>query len=556
MIREPPRVVAEAFVSIFWAIVPLSWAYTAAYALPRLLGAASCAEGWGHIVHATLPPRVQTVLGGAAHALNSRVVFLYAVVEVLFSMYYQYLLFSVQPPAPPRTATREYVVKAVMSAFQDGLVGDELEKFLSYDKEAGPEVLPRAVQKLAYDDPRAQAFRKEMTGWFIGLRPEQVTEHDLCEWLSWALFGQFYEEVRDDDMPDSEDASASSRGRAQRRLELLHDAVRLFAARCGIDRFPEHVELTPEEQRSKRTMLLSLDPVRASARPLTLYLITWSLSEFAQFVWWWKYGFELRQMGSMRYLVHMPPGWSADAAARGEMALPLLFLHGLGVGVGQYYQAVRALMDPALSPRPRPVVIPLQPWSSYGLFSPRFLRPWHKEECVWMVQGVMQRHGLDACGLVVLSHSMGTISHSWLLKEMPEALKRNVFVDPVCFQLWAPQICYRFLYKKAVTFVEYVLRYFVAREVATANVLMRHFDWAANTLLLEHLPHRADPNRTRIYLAGADTVVDAPALAHFFERHGLAPVVVYRPGVHHGAFVLGPRTSLAQIVPELDAPLS
>lgn len=389
-----------------------------------------------------------------------------------------------------------------------------------------------------------------MSGWFIGLNPTQITKQDLRDWMSWALFGKFYEQILAEDQ-----STEKSNGNAHRQLDFMDKAIRLFSARSGVSEYPDTIELSPKEQRKKHTMLLSLDPVRVSTRPLALYVLMYLLNELAIFVWNRRYGMERLTVGSVQYLYYQPPEWNAEAAQRGEAPLPILFLHGLGIGIVEYVDVVRALMNPLLSPRPRPVLIPLQPWTSGDLFSPRFLRPWHKSESARLIRSMLKRHGLDRCGVSVLSHSMGTILHTWLLKEMPDQLRRSLLVDPVCFQLWAPHVCYRFLYKKAHTFVEYMLRYFVARELATANVLMRNFDWSANVLYAENIPNRSNPNRTRIYLAGADTVLDADIVVRYLRRNGMGNVIEYQQDVHHGAFVMGPLNSLPKIVSELDAPL-
>lgn len=80
--------------------------------------------------------------------------------------------------------------------------------------------------------------------------------------------------------------------------------------------------------------------------------------------------------------------------------------------------------------------------------------------------------------MTVLSHSNGTIVHGWLLKQAPDLVVRSCFVDPVCFctflppsllsphshsallaGLWEPYVCFNFLYSKARTPIEYLMRY-------------------------------------------------------------------------------------------------
>ncbi|WFC97971.1 hypothetical protein MYAM1_000691 [Malassezia yamatoensis] len=554
-IREPPRIVAKVLVLAVWGITPLSWTYFLLYVLLRALFTPSWAETFGHIRTGSLPGSIRRALGRWAVLFSSPTLFAYTTTEAVFSVFYQYLNSRVQAKVTLGSATRSYVTETVANALFDGLSDSESEEFVAhpFEHDWNTSQLPSTTKTLDYDDPRAVAFRESMMGWFIGLTPDQVTELDIREWLSWALFGKYYEQVLDDDRHEE---PKQAHDLAKRELAFLEEVVKLFAARSGIQHFPKEVQLTDAQQRAKRTMLLSLDPVRVSARPLSFYVIVRILNEFMRRMLKWRYNAQLYDIGSVQYLLYMPNDWSAEAAKKGEKPLPTLFLHGLGFGPVQYTEAISYLLSSTSSHRSRPVLIPLQPWTSYDLFSPRFLRPWNKEESARLIRGMLQRHGMYDCGVSVLSHSMGTIVHAWLLKEIPETIRRSIFVDPVCFQLWTPQICYRFLYKRPESFVEYILRYFIARELGIANVLTRYFDWTSNALLLDHIAHRDDPSRTRVYLAGEDTVVDAPALAQFFARNGMKNVVEYEKGTHHGAHVMGPFNRLPQIVSELDAPLN
>ena len=102
--------------------------------------------------------------------------------------------------------------------------------------------------------------------------------------------------------------------------------------------------------------------------------------------------------------------------------------------------------------------------------------------------------------------------------------------------------------------MEFVLRYFVARELGTANLLMRHFDWSANVLLTDEMPDRRQ-HPVRIYLGGADTVVKASSVIQCLSRAGLKDVIEHRPSFHHGEFILGPNNMLTDIVRTLDSPI-
>lgn len=53
------------------------------------------------------------------------------------------------------------------------------------------------------------------------------------------------------------------------------------------------------------------------------------------------------------------------------------------------------------------------------------------------------------------------------------------------------------------------MRYFVAMELGTANLLQRHFDWSSNSLFYNEIPNARDENKTLFVLGGKDDIVAA-----------------------------------------------
>jgi hypothetical protein len=54
------------------------------------------------------------------------------------------------------------------------------------------------------------------------------------------------------------------------------------------------------------------------------------------------------------------------------------------------------------------------------------------------------------------------------------------------------------------------MNYFASTEIGIANLLQRQFDWAANTLFFEEIPHALDPSRNKFIVANDDVVLSAP----------------------------------------------
>jgi hypothetical protein len=54
------------------------------------------------------------------------------------------------------------------------------------------------------------------------------------------------------------------------------------------------------------------------------------------------------------------------------------------------------------------------------------------------------------------------------------------------------------------------MNYFASTEIGIANLLQRQFDWVANTLFFEEIPHALDPSRKKFIVANDDVVLCAP----------------------------------------------
>jgi hypothetical protein len=86
------------------------------------------------------------------------------------------------------------------------------------------------------------------------------------------------------------------------------------------------------------------------------------------------------------------------------------------------------------------------------IFHPRHLVPFSHLETVNSIKLACERwsffdEAIDTSpsdGIVIMSHSNGSVGHGWLLKDCPSIAKRSAFVDPIVFCLWEGAICERF----------------------------------------------------------------------------------------------------------------
>lgn len=191
--------------------------------------------------------------------------------------------------------------------------------------------------------------------------------------------------------------------RAHRRA--IDEAVELIEKRSG-SKIPEgsNPAVTP--------MLLTLDNVHISARPFLWYTFVAFCHFFAHKVLEHRWGVQFSRHGDVEYMVHIPENWDpANSKTR-----PVLFLHGLGLGLFHYSMLITTLLRRFSN---RPLLVPMQPHVSQRIFHGTYARPLGKRATVEGIVGAMRKHGLVSefdgsseatagdpkAGVTVLSHS-------------------------------------------------------------------------------------------------------------------------------------------------------
>jgi len=137
-------------------------------------------------------------------------------------------------------------------------------------------------------------------------------------------------------------------------------------------------------------------------------------------------------------------------------------------------------------------------------------------------------------GITMTSHSNGSYVHAWFLKEAPDLVARSLFIDPVTFCGWEGDACLKFLYNPATTGLQLIMNYFVSTEMGIANLLQRQFDWTANTLFFEEIPHARDPSRNKYIVANDDVVLCAPRIKAYLVSHGVRKGLYFNSRGQHG----------------------
>jgi len=277
----------------------------------------------------------------------------------------------------------------------------------------------------------------------------------------------------------------------------------------------------------------TLDTVRVIHRPLLFYVGVRTLNLV--------HGILLRLRGFHRghheglwYWYRLPGSGTKSSGDSEEPTEPLVFFHGIGLGLVLYLPLLLRL--PAQSQ-----VLFEMPWISMNPFADI---PSSTQYARWVVEA-LEKHDVHAC--VALGHSFGSLPISWLLKHHPRTISRCILVDPVAILLNLPDVCVNFLYKRPKSLWGKMMRVFGARELGIAKTLMRHFFWTDNVLFPEMLP-----DGSSVILMGNDRLLPVKDIYTCTAKVPKVRTAVL-PGLEHGHFLIWPsaaRTILEHVCGE------
>lgn len=452
--------------------------------------------------------------------------------EVVFSVYHAILAYWVSRPCKQPSRKLSELQIAFTRVLKAGLAQLPEE---GYDEETTDSPRPGSPQEeivqLEPNDHRAIDFRYTLRTWFGRAPWSSITLHPVRQWLYWSIFNQ--------DLPPYETLTHVQRA-------ALDDALSQLQKRLGKE--------VPEGPSGIKPLRLTLDPVSISWRPLSFYCFVAAANMYLKMKYCRERQFHLGSFDGLEYLIRIPTDWNPSRSPR-----PIVFFHGLGLGLFQYNILLRHLAEAFTD---RPLLILLQPHISQEFFHPRYLKPMSRKETADRLARLMAKVGwvdLERSGdtseedevednlvgrprkgITLLSHSNGSYAHAWMLKEYPHVVTRSCFVDPVTFCSWEGDVCYNFIYRPCTNGAELIVRYFVATELGVANLLQRHFDWSSNSLWFEEIPNARDYTKTLFLLGGKDGILNAQRVKKYLTSHGVRKGLWYDPdGLHGQALLVG-----------------
>ncbi|KAJ7283568.1 hypothetical protein C8J57DRAFT_739016 [Mycena rebaudengoi] len=473
---------------------------------------------------------------------KGKLAFALALCELFFSVYHYHLAALVSAPWTHGTGNIAQLQVAFARVLKTGLANlpedGYDEESLDVDRPASPVEL---INQLDFNDPRSIDFRNVLRTWFGRVPWSSIRRVEIQKWIYWSIFNK--------DLPDSHLIPESHQA-------VLNDTLELLQKRLGT-KVPEGS--APNCQ----PMRMTLDKVNVSARPFFYYIIFFSINWFLR--GWYRRNWNLRHGNhdGLEYMLHVPENWSRTTGPS-----PIVFLHGLGMGLLQYSPVIRDLHDQFPD---RPMLYVIQPHVSQNIFHPQFLNPLCREafadrlaalmhDLGWVNLNAKDGEGLaegkevvQSHGVTILSHSNGSYAHAWCLKKYPELITRSCFVDPVTFCSWEGDACYNFIYRPCTTGLQLLIRYFVGTELGVANLMQRHFDWSSNALWYEEIPNARDPSKTLFLLGGEDDIMNSARVKKYLTSHGVRKGLWYDPDGKHGQALISGGAGHTEVIRWLKA---
>jgi pimeloyl-ACP methyl ester carboxylesterase len=363
-----------------------------------------------------------------------------------------------------------------------------------------PTALSREQRKVLFERcnaniPDIDAYLQK---WFLNAPLEEIKRDNFKDFLLWAFFNR-----PGPPGPDDEE------------LEEYVVATEKLAGR----------KFAPG--RGKATCLrLTLDQVDMLHRSLLWYFCV-GFVDFLTSVNLFRHGFKFHRTSLSQSLAIFPPRpqtlfTSQRSAAphlpywhrphTSKTKLPILFIHGIGIGLYPYVNFLSDLNSThgleSSDPDDQVGIIAVE-------LLPISFRLTHaalsKDARCAEISMILASHGWDK--VVLVTHSYGSVVATHLLSSpLTRAhIGPLVLIDPVTILLHLPDVAYNFTRRKPQKASEHQLYYFASMDMGVAHTLSRHFFWSENVIWADDLRGRD----VTVSLAGRDLIVNTAAVSRY-----------------------------------------
>ncbi|KAK8075507.1 hypothetical protein PG997_010170 [Apiospora hydei] len=382
-------------------------------------------------------------------------------------------------------------------------------------------------------DENVPDFDRYLRLWFLGADPAEIRRDNVRDFILWAFF---------DRRPGAE--SADEAAECAGYLDIIEQ-------RLG------H-ELEPGRG-SAQSLRLTFDSIETRYRSFIWYILIWivDLGTHVQLAW---HGFEYHALPAAKFASVLPPRmqsfFARNRSASGELSYwhrphtakgkkPIVFLHGIGVGLWTYASFLSSLgkhvdsQGEAGDDEGEVGIIALEIMPiSFRLTA----APLGKLDFLDEMARVLAAHGWGEFVLVTHSYGSALATHMLHSRELGPRVDSVVLVDPVTILLHMPDVAYNFTRRRPRGANEWQLWYFASTDPGTAHTLGRHFHWKQNIIWKEELvakdndrafemngndgaAHRGGEGRKRrqrnvaVCLVGRDLIVDTLSVARYLAKN-------------------------------------
>jgi len=345
-----------------------------------------------------------------------------------------------------------------------------------------------------------------LSQWFRGADGAQVKRENVKEFLRWAFLNA---------------------GQAEHAVEDVGEVdgyVTAIEKLLGRD--------IPSGKGSARSLRLTVDKVDCLHRSLLWYLCV-CVVDTKMYLTMLYNGFHFHRTSLARFFTlfpfrpltllstHRSPVEHLTYWHRPHLSktrLPVLFIHGIGVGLYPYTNFLRDLNKAGAYGEGDAgvgiIALEIMPVSSRITHAAL-----EKDVMVHEVQAIVKHHGWSK--FILVSHSYGSIISTHLLKSPVTAplIGPMVLVDPVSFLLHLPDVAYNFTARQPIRANEHQLWYFGSKDMGVAHSLARRFFWSQNIVWKEDLGVKGDNGEegrdVTVVLSGRDLIVDTKAVRRY-----------------------------------------
>ncbi|KAK6849369.1 hypothetical protein PG995_013202 [Apiospora arundinis] len=344
----------------------------------------------------------------------------------------------------------------------------------------------KLIAKILQTVPDMRLFMRQ---WFGHAHLDQIYRDNVKDWLAWALFATEGHKLSREEWTELDEYADDAQEKAG--LEL------------------------PQGRADAMPMRLSLDPVQMMHRSLAWFPLIGSL-DIACWLFLATRGFTFYRQPRRTFFSVLPlrpmtllcPHASASEdfnyycrPHRSKTHRPILFFHGIGVGVPTYMAFLPSI--------PAEIgIVAIETMNASNRICPEGVPP-----AVFArgVAQILRQQNID--DFVLVAQSYGTLMARPLLEhpEVRPKINSMILCDPVAILLHLPNVAYNITRRKNKTTPEIEIDFGAGRDPMIAHTVCRRLHWPEHILFREDFAGR----RTTVVVAGRDCVLDGPAVASY-----------------------------------------